>query len=490
MPRVRPSDREFRQLEKTIGLLWDRARSFGLDPFPVNFEIVPASIMYEFGAYGLPGRFSHWTHGKAYHKMKMHYDLGLAKIYELVINTNPCHAFLLETNSPVENKLVVSHVMAHSDFFKNNIYFGRSNRDMVEKASVDAERIRRYEFEHGRDKVERFLDAVLAIQEHVDPFGPDSTLGRGGSVRREVDAPPVRSQDEVTTGGQRGFETSEKSYDDLFLPEERREARRSREETREQPALARREKDLLLFLAENAPRLEEWQRDVIMIVRSEMLYFYPQIQTKIMNEGWATYWHTRLMRELDLADDEYTEFARLNASVQTIDRMHINSYQLGFKMFEDIERRWNHPDRGGDGSERGPGKGVEKIFEVRESENDESFLRNYLSRELIEELDLYIYELKDDQWVVVEKDWEKIRDLLVRDRVNGGYPYITVVDGDYRGNRELFLVHQFDGRKLDVDCARKALEHVHRLWRRKVHLETVIDGKATVISCENGAPDR
>ena len=154
---------EMAALEKAIGEIWDVAQRLGLDPFPVHFEIVPATIMYEFGAYGLPGRFSHWTHGRAYQQLKTMYDYGLNRIYELVINTNPAYAFLLDSNSPLQNKLVAAHVLANSDFFKHNTYFAPTSRQMVETASVNADRIRRYEFVHGREEVEAAGGQVVIL---------------------------------------------------------------------------------------------------------------------------------------------------------------------------------------------------------------------------------------------------------------------------------------------------------------------------------------
>ena len=160
---------ELDRLRQAIEEIWTASESTGLDPFPIHFEIVPAKVMYEVGAYGLPGRFSHWTHGKAFHQMKTMYDYGLSKIYELIINTNPAQAFLMEGNSLIQNKLVIAHVIGHSDFFKRNAYFSHTNRQMAETAGVTAERIRAYEREHGEQAVEEFLDAVLSIQEHIDP---------------------------------------------------------------------------------------------------------------------------------------------------------------------------------------------------------------------------------------------------------------------------------------------------------------------------------
>lgn len=160
---------ETKGLQRAIEEITDIAKGFGLDFYPMRYEICPAEIIYTFGAYGMPTRFSHWSFGKQFHKMKLHYDLGLSKIYELVINSNPCYAFLLDSNSLIQNKLIVAHVLAHCDFFKNNCRFQNTNRDMVESMAATAERIKHYERIHGIKEVESFLDAILAIQEHIDP---------------------------------------------------------------------------------------------------------------------------------------------------------------------------------------------------------------------------------------------------------------------------------------------------------------------------------
>src|SRR6266498_55336 len=198
-------DREVQQLEKAVEQIWEIATTrFGLDPFPVRFEIVPASVMYEVGSYALPGRYSHWTFGKAYHRMKMMYDFGLSKIYEVVINSNPSYAFLLDTNSPTQNKMVIAHVLGHIDFFKNNVYFSKTNRRMVDEAAIHARRMNEYEFKHGRKVVEEFLDAVLSIEEHVDP---------NLFIRKESRNKEDRAQD--GKGKRR-----EGRYDDLFAESE------------------------------------------------------------------------------------------------------------------------------------------------------------------------------------------------------------------------------------------------------------------------------
>lgn len=158
-----------KELTNAIEEITEVAKGFGLDFYPMRYEICPADIIYTFGAYGMPTRFTHWSFGKQFHKMKLQYDLGLSQIYELVINSDPCYAFLLNTNSLIQNKLIIAHVLAHCDFFKNNIRFSNTRKDMVESMTATAERIAHYEMVHGKEEVESFLDAILSIQEHIDP---------------------------------------------------------------------------------------------------------------------------------------------------------------------------------------------------------------------------------------------------------------------------------------------------------------------------------
>src|SRR5258708_38896592 len=264
-------DSDIERLRDAIDRAWEAAISYGLDPFPTHFELVPASIMYEFASYRLPGRFSHWTHGKSYYRQKMQYDFGLSKIYEMVVNTNPSYAFLMEMNNLLQNTFVAAHVFGHTDFFKNNAYFQHTSRRMIDKASIHAERIAKYEFDHGKGEVERFLDATLSIQEHVDY----NLLLTSDEREKKEDSKPLER-------------TSE--YDDLWgLDGKEKQAAEEREKKAGRPPRfpEKPEKDILLFLIRHSPNLQPWQRDIIEIVRTEMLYFVPQMQTKVMNEGWA-----------------------------------------------------------------------------------------------------------------------------------------------------------------------------------------------------------
>lgn len=448
-----------KSLEYAISEITEIARGFGLDFYPMRYEVCPADIIYTFGAYGMPTRFSHWSFGKQYHKMKLHYDLGLSKIYELVINSNPCYAFLLDSNSLIQNKLIVAHVLAHCDFFKNNVRFQNTKRDMVESMAATAERIRSYEIEHGKQEVEDFLDAVLAIEEHIDP-----------SLMR----PKLSwTLDDADMEEEAILETP---YDDLWsLDDKKQPVNKKVKKRRKLPPQP--EKDLLLFIESYSRELTDWQRDILTMMREEMLYFWPQLETKIMNEGWASYWHQRIIRELDLTPGEAIEFAKLNAGVVQPSKTSINPYYLGLKIIEDIEDRYDNPTK--EMMERGvkPGSGREKIFEVREIESDISFLRNYLTKDLVMREDMYLFQKQGKDYKIVDKEWEQVRDQLVSMRVNGGFPYLTVVDGDYDKNGELYLKHGYEGIELDIKYLEKVLPYVHQLWGRKIHLETVVEDR-------------
>ncbi|MCS6805930.1 MAG: SpoVR family protein [Acidobacteriota bacterium] len=455
---------EIQQLEAAIDQIWEKGTQMGLDPYPTHFEIVPASVMYEIGSYGLPGRYSHWTFGKAYHKMKMMYDFGLSRIYEVVINTDPAYAFLLEGNSLVQNKMIIAHVMAHVDFFKHNVYFSPTNRNMLDIVANHAARIREYEFKYGQKTVEAFLDAVLSIQEHIDP----------NFFIRKPETPPEQTAQEKRP-------RRRSPYDDLFEKDENQAPATSEESPPREPPQP--EKDIVYYIMKNSPVLEPWQRDIMGMIHEETAYFIPQMQTKIMNEGWASFWHSRIMREIGLSDNELLEFAHLHSAVVSPHRGSLNPYYVGYRILEDIEKRWDNPtEEERERYRRRGGEGRQKLFEVRQLDNDISFLRNYLTKELIEDLDLFIFQLRDEEeWVITDKNWEHVRNQLVADMTNFGFPYIEVLDADYNRNRELYLRHRFEGAELDLDYAQKTLEYVYKLWGRSVYLETVVDNEPLVM---------
>jgi len=427
-----------------ITTIWEASLEAGLDPFPVHFEVVPVHVMYQLGAYGIPGRFSHWTHGRNYHQLKTRYDYGLQQIYELVLNSDPCQAYLLDSNGPVENKLIAAHVVAHSDFFKNNTHFDATDRAIADTARAHAERIRRYELVHGQREVERLLDAAIALQEHSGPHA-GTEVHRSATRERRTD------------------------YDDLWKLGTKAESAFKGVVRQQQPARCP-ERDLLYFLSQYSTELDDWQRDVLTIVRTEWLYLWPQLLTKLTNEGWASYWHREIMRSIDLSDEEYMRFAALHAQVVAPSRLTLNPYHLGLKLWERVEAL----------------AGRTGMFEARQVESDASMVRNYLDEKLARDLDLFSYRLRGTRWTVVDSaadDWEAVRDTLVDQLSDRGVPAVKVVDDDYEGNGELYLFHDYQGVELDQRYAQKTLEYIHQLWGRAVHLETVLGDMLTRLTC-------
>ncbi|WP_418790054.1 SpoVR family protein [Phosphitispora sp. TUW77] len=460
---------EIKLFQESLEQISAKAKEFGLDFYDMRFEIVPSDIIYTFGAYGMPNRYSHWSFGKAFHRMKTQYDYNLSKIYELVINSNPCYAFLLDGNSLIQNKMVAAHVYAHCDFFKHNQWFRHTSRNMVESMSRNAERIREYEFKFGRERVEALLDSAMAIQEHIDPR---YNIGRKRASQNKKDKDNKSTQ-------KNNLETP---YDDLWNIGVQKEENTSIFKKKKKFPLEP-DKDILGFISEHSNALDDWERDVLFIIKEEMLYFWPQVETKIMNEGWATLWHSRIMREINLNEDETIEYAKMHSGVVQKSRSGLNPYHLGLKIWEDIEKRWDKPSEEEKKKYgRSGGQGRKKIFEVRETENDISFIRNYLTKELVEELDLFLFQKVYTKWQVVETEWEKVREGLITLLTNGGFPYIVVVDGNYKCNGELYLCHSHDGSDLDLYYLEKTLPFVYRLWGRTVYLETVVDHKKLLYS--------
>ncbi|MFN7018268.1 MAG: SpoVR family protein, partial [Fimbriimonadales bacterium] len=257
------------------------------------------------------------------------------------------------------------------------------------------------------------------------------------------------------------------------------------------------QKDLLLFIRDHSRVLEDWQRDIISMIREEMLYFLPQIKTKILNEGWASFWHERILEALPLTPDEHVQFRRMHASViQPGSRTSLNPYYVGYKVLRDIERRWNgeiDPDEEetdwmGYRIERPVGQGMQKLFEVRTLECDQTFLHKYLTEKLVRELDLYTYRVEEQNgelvWVVDETDWRKVRNTLVDNMTNFGVPVLTVEDGDWEHRGELYLKHHYDGKPLDMQRTTRCMRYLVKLWGRPVHIETVVDDEQVLITCD------
>ncbi|MBI4514504.1 MAG: SpoVR family protein [Deltaproteobacteria bacterium] len=455
-------------------MAWDerireQAAAFGLDCFPQEFELCDHNQMLGYMAYsGMPSHYPHWSYGKAYEKLKTLYDYGVSGLpYEMVINSSPALAYLMRDNTLLLQILTIAHVYGHNDFFKNNATF-RSTRPefTISSFKAHAARVRRYieDPSIGLERVEPIVDAAHAL----------SLQCRRNLAIRKRTIEEVRN-DLIEAG---------RPPADPFQQLHRR-PKHVEPDLRKVPPEP--DEDVLLFIRDHNPYLAEWERDLITIVHEEAQYFIPQIETKIMNEGWASYWHKQILDHLDLPEGLQLEFIVRHNQVVRPFPGGLNPYHLGFKVWEDIRRRYDDPTAEERAEIGDPGKnGLQKMFEVRESDRDVSFLRRHLTEPLLRELDLFEYEARGDDLVVSKvadsESWRDVKALLLQSVGMATVPVIKVDDADFSGNRTLYLVHAHDGRDLLLEHAEKTLAYLHRLWQREVALETLVGGKRTLLA--------
>ncbi|MFA6044199.1 MAG: SpoVR family protein [Phycisphaerales bacterium] len=472
-----------------------KAMEYGLDFFEVVFEVLPFEVMNQIASYGgFPTRYPHWRWGMEYEKLSKRDAYGLGRIYEMVINNDPCYAYLQESNAVTDQKLVMAHVYGHADFFKNNFWFAKTNRKMMDEMANHATRVRRHVERHGQDVVERFIDACLSIENLIDPH---SVYKAKAPVKRTTQ---TREGDgEAEDGGFHAQKLPAKDYMDPFInpqTEIDRQRKVYEKELEEQgkkfPAAPAR--DVLLFLLQFA-RLEDWQQDILGIVRDEAYYYAPQGMTKIMNEGWATYWHSKLMTQHFLEAKEIVHYADQHSGVVYMPPGGFNPYKIGVELFKDIERRWDKGQHGtawedletigakGRYDDKSM-QGRAKIFEVRRIYNDVSFIDEFLTEDFVERLNMYQHgrDPQTGEVKIVSRDYKRVKQTLLHHITNAGQPFIYVVDANYKNRGELMLAHKFSGVEVEFAKASEVLAALRLIWGRPVHIMMTVNDERDIVS--------
>ena len=467
---LRSSNYELKDLVEWDKLIREKVDAFGLDCYPQEFELCDHVGMLGYMAYsGMPSHYPHWSYGKSYEKLKTLYDHGVSGLpYEMVINSSPAIAYLMRDNTLLLQILTIAHVYGHNDFFKNNFTYKSTRAELtVETFKAHALRVRRYVEDPsiGVEKVERILDAAHALS---------------WQCRRNLAIRKLDRKEQID----RAVEAGQPRYD----PFQKIHARQETGVTDLHKVPLEPDEDVLLFIRDHNPFLAEWEKDLLTIVDEEAKYFIPMMETKIMNEGWASYWHHRIVESLALDQGLHLEFiVRHNQVVRPIPGQ-INPYHLGLKVWEDIYRRWTNPTKEEIKRDGAPSKsGDEKLFEVREAERDSSFLRRYLTPELIREMDIFEYEPRGDELVVSrvgdDDGWREVKETLIKGVGTNSIPVIKVEDADFGQARTLYCKHYHDGRDLLLEYAEKTISYLQRLWGREVVLETTVDGKRSLLCC-------
>lgn len=458
------------------------ARELGLSFTEIRYEILDYMQVNQVSAYvGFPVRYAHWRFGMEYARMSKSFAYGLHRIYELVVNTDPCYAYLLASNRLVDQKLVMAHVCGHADFFKNNLWFAKTNRKMLDEMANHAVRIRRYIDKYGQEVVEEFLDKCLSIDMLIDIHAVDKPL----------ESLVVEEEKQVV------MRLKSKDYMDGFInpPEFISEQQKKIDEDSKAIEMEP-EADILMFLIEHAP-LENWQRDVLSIVREESFYFVPQRRTKIMNEGWACYVHTDLMTKRVMGTNDIVDYADMHSGVIAENFGHMNPYRLGLNLYKDIEDRWN---RGAFGSaydecddyderknwDKKSMLGHQKLLEVRRIYSDIGFLDEFLTEDFVREHKMFVYSADEDtdSYFISSKDFAAIKRTLLRQLTNFGRPRIELMDGNHENRGELYLRHLHDGINLDIPFAESTLKNLSTIWGRRVHIETVAEDGRVIHSSD------
>ena len=488
MPKRLPP--ELAEMQKMVE---GHARDYGLDMFECYYEVLDYDEINMVASYmGFPVRYPHWKWGMEYERMSKSYEYGLHKIYEMVINNDPCYAYLLESNASTDQKLVMCHVSGHNDFFKNNFAFQHTNRKMIDEMANHATRIRRYIDWYGVEEVESFVDKCLSIDNLIDYQAPYIRRTRKAPDPEETTTKPVDRK------AQLGLLPTNREYMERYInPDDFVAAQKKKleDEAKKQKRFpVEPERDVMGFLMKHAP-LTRWQVDVVDMLREEAYYFAPQGMTKIMNEGWASYWHAKLMTEKAMDSSEVIDFADKHSGVMQTNPRSLNPYKLGLELYRDIEDRWNKGRFGKEWNEcddmaerrrwdKQLGLGREKIFQVRQIYSDVTFIDEFFTIDFCREHGFFSYEYdrKKKQFLIDSREFEKVKTKILSSLTNFGQPVIRVLDGNFENRAELLLEHIHEGIDLDGSYSQETLKNIHAIWTRPVHLQTLQEQRRTMLS--------
>ena len=475
MSRTKPLEGELLRIRDEIH---GYALEFGLDFHEVRFEVCDYDTINILAAQGgFPSRYPHWRFGMDYDQLSKGYAYGLQKIYEMVINTNPCYAYLLNANHMVDQKIVMAHVYGHADFFKNNAWFANTDRNMLAVMANHGTKIRRYMERYGQNRVEEFIDRVNSIENLIDvgTLFETTESRRQSEERMTVARAEIANQTDDRSSALKSFmRTKDRNQPGPIEPTE--EAVNLRDKKVSSP------RDVMFYILENAP-LEEWESDILGILRDEAYYYLPQRLTKIMNEGWASYWHSHIMTTRALKASEIIDYADHHAGVMAMSKQNINPYKIGIELYRDIEYRWNTGRFGKEYNEcedmavkhawnKNLGLGRQKIFEVRKTHNDVSFIDEFFTPEFCERQQLFTYKFnpRTGRNEIETRDFMDIKNKLLTQLSNFGSPVIEVESGNYQNRGELLLRHVHQGVDLDFGYASDTLRNLFALWKRPVNI--------------------
>ncbi len=489
------------ELKKLLPKIYKSVHDFGCDFYPTVVEMLTYDEISEVAAYGgFPVRYPHWKWGMEYEELQKGYMYGMHKIYEMVANTNPVYIYCLDSNTLVDNVTVVAHALGHADFFKNNIYFAKTNQsqNMINQLANHGERIRKYMSRWGRERVIEFIDHVLRIETLID-FSK-------AWERKKIKNPIIKDEREYYYPNRLKSKEDHGYMDDYLNPKEWIDHQKDKIEKIEVAKYLdifdKPSKDIMRFIRDYAP-LKPWESDIVAMLYDESMYFAPQRLTKTINEGFASYVDYNIM-----AKQGFSALGQEHESSGIIEYSHhkmgvlggkysMNPYKLGFTLLMDIEERWNKGRFGNEWEncknlrekenwDKNLNLGHDKVFEVRKFYNDLTLLMEFFTPEFCEKNQFFEWKkYPNGEYKIENRDHSKIKEKLIRRHLNGGLPEIYLTDTNHKGSGILFLEHKSDGRPLYDPYIRPVLESLRYLWKNDICLSTRgTDGSELIYTCK------
>jgi stage V sporulation protein R len=448
--------------------------------------------MLELMAYIVPTNFSHWTYGRDYDKLRTIHEQVQANLpLEMVLNCVPPRAYLSNINTVGVNALVIAHVTGHVHHFTVNKYFNAQRLDIIDFLARASERFSQYERQYGIEEVEPIIDAGLSLRFHSNPWDNETDDDKRKRLFEQHKKGNVQIHTEYSEFFQGDYNAEINEDIDSYNSKLWRKMKNT---IPVEPT-----EDFLRFIIDNSKILDDWQKDILEINREVGRYFYANIRNKLVAEGTATYLHQKIMKRLyedgDITNEDYSQYVYSNSLVRAQNPFQINPYYVGCGMLEDIEERWNKGRHGSEWDQctsiqarenwdTKEMKGHEKVMEVIKSYNDWFILQDFLTEEVIDKLDMYIYEqveVHDEvQLRRTAHTPKEIRELIVTSYGYSPFPNISIVDG----RDALVLNHNYFGMELDRKYAKETMTHMHRIWGRPVILKTVVDDNEILYKVE------
>lgn len=501
IPGVRMPD----ELKKLLPRIYQEVTKFGCDYYDTVVEMLAYDDISEIAAYGgFPVRYPHWKFGMEYEELQRGYEHGMHRIYEMVINTNPCYIYCLNSNTLVDNVTVVIHALFHCDFFKNNIFFKPTSQNMMNQLANNGSRIRRIIQRWGKEKVTEFIDHVLRVDTLIDP----AMAWQQKTVKDLI----ITDHRTITQPTRLNVKEGHEYMEDYINPADWKASQRERVErfdvAREIGIFQNESRDILGYIRNHAP-LKPWQQDILAMLYEEALYFAPQRTTKMVNEGWASYGDFKVGCEAGFIslgqptpDSGIIEYGSHKWGVLG-GKYSQNPYKLGFTLFRDIEERWNKGQFGTEWEnekditkkenwDTKAMKGREKVFEVRKNYNDFTMLSEFFTPEFCHKNEFFEWKhYPNGEWRVESRDYKKIKKKMMSRYLNGGLPDIRLADPNYQNKGYLMLQHYPDvvGKTLYDPYLRPTLQSLYALWQNDVYLATYDKEGEEIVYVAEGTDD-